>query len=465
MSKTFGLILAAGKGTRMHSEIPKCAYPLLKKPMIEYIVDKLERTMIDEIVVVVGFKKEAIMDILKDRVKYAEQTEMLGTGHAALAAEAVLGKEEGTTLIQPGDMPLMSIKLTNKILTAHRNMGNDLTVVSMDFKNPKSYGRIIRNKYNMITAIIEDKDCSNEQKQIHEVNSGVYVIDNQILFDVLKKIKKNESKGEYYLTDIVALMHKECKVGVFNVYDEWLTMGVNDLYSASVAERYLRDEINKSHMLDGVQMISPNTITIGHNVVIEPGVSILANTTITGNSIIRSGAIIGPNTEIHNSEISQNAEVKHSLVYDSFVGESSTVGPFAHLRNHADIGAFNRIGNFVEVKNSKTGEHTKASHLSYIGDAAVGSRVNFGCGSITVNYDGVNKYQTIIGDDVFIGCNVNMIAPITIDDKVFIAAGSTVNKDIPTGSLAIGRTKQINKEKYYDKLIKPKSEKNEKNEK
>lgn len=456
MRKTYGLVLAAGKGTRMKTDMPKCAYPILKKPMIEYIVEKLEKTNINETVVVVGHKKEVLMDILGDRVKYAEQVEQLGTGHAALSAESILADKEGVTFILPGDMPLMEIKLTDKLLKAHEEMGNDLTVVSMVFDNPKSYGRIVRDKYNAISGIVEDKDCTGEQKAIKEVNSGVYVIDNKILFKVLKSIQKNERKGEYYLTDIVSLMKHDYKIGSFVVRSAYQMMGVNDLYSVSIAERYLRDEINKNHMLNGVEMVSPNTITIGHNVLIEPGVTIYPNTTITGMSTIREGAVIGPNTEIHNGNIDEYAEIKHSLIYDSTVGAHTTVGPFAHLRNHANIGDHNRVGNFVEVKNSTTGSGTKAAHLSYIGDAEVGSKVNFGCGSITVNYDGVNKHKTIIGDDVFIGCNVNMVAPLTIEDEVFIAAGSTVTENVPKGSLSIARNHQVNKADYYNNLIKPK---------
>lgn len=456
MSKTYGVVLAAGKGTRMKTELPKCAYPILKKPMIEYIIEKLERTLIDETIVVVGHQKEVLIDILQERVLYAEQNEQLGTGHAVLSAASVLEGKPGTTFILPGDMPLMSIDLTNQILRAHEEMGNDLTVVSMIFDNPTSYGRILRDEYGSISAIVEEKDCSTEQKRINEVNSGVYAVNNEVLFNVLKKIKKNERKGEYYLTDIVALMRHDYKLGSYVVRDAYMMMGVNDLYAVSIAERYLRDEINKNHMLNGVQMISPNTITIGHNVQIDPGVMILPNTTITGDSVIKEGAVIGPNTEIHNGLIDRFVEVRHSLIYDSTVGEYTTVGPFAHLRNHAIIGSHNRIGNFVEVKNSTTGYNTKAAHLSYIGDAIVGERVNFGCGSITVNYDGVKKHQTKIGNDVFIGCNVNLIAPIGIEDEVFIAAGSTVTEDIPKGSLTIARNKQINKADYYKNLVKPK---------
>lgn len=455
--KKYALILAAGKGTRMRTELPKCAFPILGKPMIEYIVENIEKTDIDEIVAIVGHKKEVIMDILKDRAKYAVQSEQLGTGHAALSAASLLEGKEGTTFILPGDMPLMEYPLMDKLMRAHEEMGNDLTVVTMTMDYPKGYGRIVRDEYGTVKCIVEENDCTESEKQIKEVNSSVYIVNNKALFETLHLIKKNDRKGEYYLTDIVALMHQSYKVNTFIVRNPMVTMGINDLYSISIAEKYLRDSINKSHMLSGVSMVNPETITIGHNVVIEEGVWIYPNTSIIGNSIIKKGAIIGPNTEVRDSFIDEAAEIRHSLVIESKVGKKTTVGPFAHLRGHANIGDHNRIGNFVEVKNSTTGYDTKAAHLAYIGDSEVGERVNFGCGSITVNYDGVKKHKTIIGNDVFIGCNVNMVAPIAISDSVFIAAGSTVTKDIPKGSLAIARNQQINKEDYYKYLIKPKA--------
>lgn len=454
--KKYALILAAGKGTRMRTEMPKCAFPILGKPMIEYIVENLEKTDIDEIIAIVGHKKEVIQDILKDRVQYAIQEQILGTGHAVLSAASLLDGKEGTTFILPGDMPLMEYPLMDKLMRAHEEMGNDLTVVTMVMDYPKGYGRIVRDEYGTVKGIVEENDCTESEKQIKEVNSSVYIVNNKALFETLKLIKKNERKGEYYLTDIVALMHQNYKVNTFIVRNPMVTMGINDLYSISIAEKYLRDSINKSHMLSGVSMVNPETITIGHNVIIEEGVWIYPNTSIIGNSVIKKGAIIGPNSEVRDSFIDEGAEIRHSLVIDSRVGKKTTVGPFAHLRGHANVGDHNRIGNFVEVKNSTTGYDTKAAHLAYIGDAEVGERVNFGCGSITVNYDGVKKHKTIIGNDVFIGCNVNMVAPINISDNVFIAAGSTVTKDIPKGSLAIARNQQINKEDYYKYLIKPK---------
>lgn len=457
--KTYGLILAAGKGTRMQSDLPKCGYPILRKPMIEYIVENMESSIIDDIVVVVGHKKEYIKEILNGRVSYAEQTEQLGTGHAVLSAKELLANKEGVTFIIPGDVPLINDELINKILSAHSEMGNDLTVVSMVVDYPKGYGRILRDEYNTVIKIIEENDCNEYQKEIKEVNTGIYVVDNKKLFEALESIKLNERKKEYYLTDIVEIMSHHNKVNTFKVRNPEVTMGVNDLYAISIAEKYLRETINKNLMLSGVSIINPETVTIGHSVIVEKGAFILPNTTITGNSVIKSNAVVGPNSEIHNSIIHESAQIKHSLIYESEIGEFTTVGPFAHVRDHSVIGPKNRIGNFVEVKKSVTGTNTKAAHLSYIGDGEIGDNVNFGCGSITVNYDGKLKHKTIIGNDVFIGCNVNLIAPIEIGSNVFLAAGSTVTQNVPNGSLAIARNKQINKEDYYKHLIQPKSNK------
>jgi bifunctional UDP-N-acetylglucosamine pyrophosphorylase/glucosamine-1-phosphate N-acetyltransferase len=457
--KKYALILAAGKGTRMRTELPKVAFPILKKPMISYIVENIEKSSIDEIVAIVGHKKEVIEEILGDRVTYAIQAEQLGTGHAVLSAAPQLEGKEGTTFILPGDMPLMEYPLMDKLIRAHEEMGNDLTVVTMMMDYPKGYGRIVRDEYGIVTGIVEENDCNETQKLIKEVNSSVYIVNNKLLFEYVRKIERNQRKGEYYLTDIVNLMHQNHKVNTFVVRNPMVTMGINDLYGISIAEKHLRDAINRGHMLSGVSMINPETITIGHNVIIEEGVWIYPNTTITGDTVIKKGAIIGPNSEVVDSIIHENAEIRHSIVLKSEVGAYTTVGPFAHLREHAAIGAHNRIGNFVEVKKSTTGEGTKAAHLIYLGDATIGSNVNFGCGSVTVNYDGVNKHKTIIGDDVFVGCNVNLIAPIKVEDNVFIAAGSTVTEDIPKGAFAIARNKQINKEDYSKNYIEPKSEK------
>lgn len=456
--KKFAIVLAAGKGTRMKTELPKCAFPILKKPMIEYIIENIEESVVDETICVIGYEKEIFEKMLGERVNFAYQEQQLGTGHAVMATKEIMANKRGTTIILLGDMPLIDNKIIDKVISYHCDRGNDLTVVTTEFANPKGYGRIIRNEYSNIEAIVEHNDCTEEQKRIKEVNTGIYVVNNSDLYKVLDNIQLNERKGEYYLTDIVEIMKKDYIVGTFVLWDSTKVMGVNDLFSVSVAEKVLREKINKFHMLNGVSIINPETVTIGHDVSIESNVTIYPNTYITGPSVIKTGAKIGPNTEIHTSIIHENVKVQHSLIHDSEIHTNTVVGPFAHLRNGANIGANNRIGNFVEVKNSKTGDGTKAAHLAYIGDTETGRNVNFGCGSITVNYDGVKKHKTMIGNDVFIGCNTNLVAPIEVGDNVFIAAGSTVTKNIPKGALAIARNKQINKADYAKNFIRPKDD-------
>jgi bifunctional UDP-N-acetylglucosamine pyrophosphorylase/glucosamine-1-phosphate N-acetyltransferase len=427
--------------------------------MIKYIYENIEQSVIDETVVVVGYQKEVLMDVLGDSVDYVVQHQQKGTGHAIMSCRDKMADKKGTTIIMLGDMPLVDYSVINKVISYHIDKNNDLTVLTTTYQQPKGYGRIIRNDYGNIEAIIEHNDCTFEQKKIKEVNTGIYVVNNEILFKEVDKIPLNERKQEYYLTDIVSIMKRGgYHVDAFELWDSEKVMGVNDLYSVSIAERYLRNEINKFHMLNGVSIVTPETVTIGHNVTIENNVTIYPNTYITGESVIMSGSKIGPNTEIHSSIVHNNVRVQHSLVFDSEIHSDTNVGPFAHLREGAVIGKNNRIGNFVEIKKSTIGDDTKASHLAYIGDTTTGSGVNFGCGSITVNYDGVKKHRTVIGDDVFIGCNTNLIAPVTVGDRVFIAAGSTVTKDVPAGALAIARNHQINKEDYAKNLITPKTE-------
>jgi bifunctional UDP-N-acetylglucosamine pyrophosphorylase/glucosamine-1-phosphate N-acetyltransferase len=457
--KNYAIVLAAGKGTRMKTELPKCAFPILKKPMIKYIYENIEKSIIDETTIVVGYQKEILMDIIGDSVNYAIQSVQKGTGHAVMVTRDIMEKRRGTTIIMLGDMPLVDYKVINKVINYHRDKDNDLTILTTKFTQPKGYGRIIRNEHGNIESIVEHNDCTFEQKRINEVNTGIYVVNNAILYKIIDKIKPNEKKQEYYLTDIVEIMKPDYRVDTFELWDNAKVMGVNDLYSISIAEHYLRNVINRQHMLNGVSIITPSTVTIGHNVSIESNVIIYPNTYITGDSVIKSGSKIGPNTEIHSSVIHNNVRVQHSLIFDSEIKSDASVGPFAHLRQGAVIGERNRIGNFVEIKKSIIGEGTKASHLAYIGDTITGKNVNFGCGSITVNYDGIKKHQTIIGDDVFIGCNTNLIAPVSVGDRVFIAAGSTVTKDVPKGALAIARNRQINKEDYAKNFITPKDDK------
>jgi len=460
--KRYAIVLAAGKGTRMKTEMPKCAYPLLKKPMIAYIVENLKMSsMIDEIIVVVGHKKEVLKEILNNSVLYANQDQQLGTGHAVMVTESLVDDLDGDVMILPGDMPLVDKCLIEKAFNEHTARRFDLTVVTTKVEDPHGYGRILRDEQGYLDEIIEEREASSSQKLIDEINTGLYIVKTKTLFDSLKKVTNNNLKKEYYLTDIIKIAKNDNHViGTYTLKESYKTMGVNDLYMLSIAEQILQTNINKQHMKNGVAMINPETITIGHNVTIEENVVIHPNTYITGNSVIKKGAQIGPNTEIHESYIGERVVCKHSLVYNSTIHEDTTVGPFAHLRDGANVGPKNRVGNFVEIKKSSTGTNTKMSHLAYIGDTTCGSNVNFGCGSVTVNYDGKNKYRTEIGDDVFIGCNVNLIAPIKVEDNSTIAAGSTLTTNVPKGALAIARAYQVNKENYIKHKPKTEDKKN-----
>lgn len=449
--KTYAIIMAAGLGTRMKSDLPKCAYPLLKKPMIEYIVDELEKSTVDEIVTVVGHKKEVIEELLGNRVKYAFQEKQLGTANAVSCALSFL--EKGQTIILPGDTPLIDLDIINKLINTHKEEKNDLTIGTIVLNDPSGFGRMIRVN-NKITKITEHKDATEEELKIKEINTGLFCVDNDILINALSKVSNNNAKGEYYLTDIVEIISKEKKIGSFTVEDTYKLTGINDLFTLSEVESDLRKAINKTHMLNGVNIINPNTVTISKDTVILSGTTISQGSLLLGKNVIGKNVVVGANSEIYNSTLEDGVVVSHSVIYDSLIKKESQIGPFAHIRMNSEIGERNRIGNFVEVKNSKTGTKTNSAHLTYIGDASAGSNVNFGCGTVTVNYDGKVKSKTTIGDRVFIGCNSNLIAPVTIEDDTFIAAGTTVTDTVSSGDMAIGRCKQTNKKGYAEKYKK-----------
>lgn len=438
------IILAAGKGTRMKTELPKCAFPILEKPMINYILDALDKTKVDKKIVVVGYKKEVFYDLLKD-VNFAEQVNQLGTADAVKSAINLL--DDGITLILPGDTPLINYEKINSLIDLELTLNKDICLLTTFLDNPTGYGRILR-KDGKITGIVEEKDAYEDEKLIKEVNTGIMVVKNSFLKEAIYKIDNNNAKREYYLTDLLKFTDDISSILLDN---NEILYGINDLYTLSVVEDMVRKQIIKKHTLNGVNIVNPNTVTIYPEVVIEEGVTIYPNSFIRGNSIIKKGAIIGPNTELYNATILENAKVKHSVVYDSTIGQYAVIGPFAHIRMNAIIGPNNRIGNFVEVKNSILGDTTKASHLSYLGDSKIGDKVNIGCGSITVNYDGKKKSQTIIGNNVFVGCNSNLIAPVEIKDNAFIAAGSTITDNVDESDLAIARSRQINKKGYAKK--------------
>ena len=445
------IILAAGKGTRMKTELPKCAFPLLKKPMVTYIIEALESISIDQIICVVGHKKEVLQYILKDRVKYAIQEEQLGTGHAVKCALDFID-DDGYTIILPGDTPLIDKEILDQLIEVHKSNKNDFTIGTIVLENPFGFGRIVRDSSNSVLRIVEEKDASEEERKIKEINTGLFLVDNKLLKKALLEIKNNNAKGEYYLTDIVEILSKEAKIGTFTIKDTYKLNGINDLYTLSLVEKKFREAILKKHMLNGVNIVNPETVTIGNDVTIEAGTTIYQGSLILGKTSIGRNCVVGPNSEIFNSTLKDGSKLLHSVCYDSTLEENSSVGPFSHIRMNTVVGQDNRIGNFVEMKNSVIGPKTNVAHLTYVGDTDCGGGVNFGCGTVTVNYDGKNKYRTTIGDNVFIGCNSNLIAPVNIGSESFIAAGSTITDSIDENDFAIARAKQVTKKGYAKKF-------------
>lgn len=440
------IVLAAGKGTRMKSSKNKVMHEVLGKPMIGHVVDRLSSIDVDEVVMVVGHQASAIQDYLKDRVIYAMQEPQQGTGHAVMQATALEGKS-GDTLILYGDCPLISVE-TMKTMFEH-NQGKALTVLTAVLEDPAQYGRIVRDEQGNILKIVEYKDANDEERKIKEINTGIYCVSNELLFKHLADLTNDNVQKEYYLTDLVEIFAKHrYDVQGLVVEDINEVMGVNDRFDLLKASNWLQNKINTRLMQEGVTFIDPKATYVDEDVVIGEDTILYPNVYITSGSVLGKRNEILPNTMIHNSQIGDDNVIDSSRIMDSRIDNDVTVGPFAHLRNGTVIESKNRIGNFVEFKNSRLGFDSRCAHLTYVGDADVGSKVNFGCGVVTVNYDGKNKFKTIIKDGAFIGSNVNLIAPITVGENAVVAAGTTANKDVLDGEMAIGRSRQENKTGY-----------------
>lgn len=453
MSNIFAVILAAGQGTRMKSKLYKVLHPVCGKPMVEHVVDHIQTLDVSRIVTVVGHGAEKVREQLGDKSEYVLQAEQLGTAHAVGQAEAILGELEGTTLVVCGDTPLIRPETMQALFEYHTAQKAKATILTAIAENPTGYGRVLRNEDGQVAQIVEQKDASSEQQLVKEINTGTYCFDNKSLFKALKLVKNDNAQGEYYLPDVIEILQQQGEiVSAYVTEDFEETLGVNDRYALSQAEEFMRARINEKHMRNGVTIINPTATYISANAVIGQDTVIQPGTMIEGKTVIGDDCLIGPNSQIVNSQIGNGTSIHSSVVRDSVIADDTAIGPFANIRPFSEIGSHVKIGNFVEVKKSTLGDETKISHLSYIGDAEIGTNVNIGCGSITVNYDGKNKHKTTIGNDVFVGCNSNLVAPVTIGDNSFIAAGSTVTKDVPSDSLAIARARQENKLNYINKL-------------
>lgn len=453
MTNIFAIVLAAGQGTRMKSKLYKVLHSVCGKPMVEHVVDHIETLNVERIVTVVGHGAEKVKEQLGEKSEYVLQAEQLGTAHAVQQAEEILGNLEGTTLVVCGDTPLIRPETMKALLDFHTEQNAKATILTAVAENPTGYGRILRNESGQVEQIVEQKDATADQQLVKEINTGTYCFDNKALFDALKQVGNDNAQGEYYLPDVIEILQTQgdtVAAYVSTDFDE--TLGVNDRFALSQAEEIMRARINERHMRNGVTIINPATTHISADAVIGSDTVLLPGVIIEGKSIIGEDCTIGPNSHIVNSRIGNGTTVHSSVVNNSTVGNETAVGPFAHLRPESSLGNHVKIGNFVEVKKSALGDNSKVSHLSYIGDAEVGSNVNVGCGSITVNYDGKNKHKTVIEDNVFVGCNTNLVAPVTVRKGAFIAAGSTITKEVPEEALAIARAKQENKPGYAKKI-------------
>lgn len=446
------VILSAGMGTRMKSQLPKVLHKVCGKPLTQWVIEASEKAGAEKTVTIIGHKGELVQKTLGDMTQYAVQSEQKGTGHAVMQAGEYIKNTDGYVVILNGDTPLITADTIKNAVEYHKNNANSATVITAILDNSTGYGRIVRDENDSVLKIVEQKDANEKELEIKEVNSGMYVFNAPELSYALEKITPNNAQGEYYLTDTLSiLLESGKKIGAFVLDDNDEIRGINDRLQLSEAEKIMRRRINVSHMISGVTMIDPDNTYIESSVVIEPDAIIEPNVSLLGNTKIGSNVVVGSGSKIVNSEIAEGVEIMSSVITDSIVHENAHIGPFAYIRPNSEVGQNVKVGDFVELKNAKIGNGTKISHLTYIGDSDVGEGVNFGCGCVTVNYDGKKKYRTVVEDNAFIGCNTNLVSPVTVKKNAYIAAGSTITDEVPESSLAIARSRQVIKTDWKDK--------------
>jgi bifunctional UDP-N-acetylglucosamine pyrophosphorylase/glucosamine-1-phosphate N-acetyltransferase len=434
-------ILAAGKGTRMKSSLPKVLHCLGNETMVERAINSCNLVKPDKTLVIVGYQKEKVESALShwEQIEFVEQIEQLGTGHAIQQLIPYLSDFKGDLIVLNGDVPLLRPETLHKLVATHQENHNAATLLTANLPNPKGYGRVFCDGNNFVTQIVEDRDCNDAQQKNHRINAGVYCFNWEVLAPVLPKLTTNNDQKEYYLTEVVDYLNP---IMALDVEDHLEITGINDRRQLAVAYDILQARVKEAWMIAGVTMIDPDSITIDETVQLGSDVIIEPQTHLRGNTVIGSGCRIGPGTMIENSFLGDGVSVLYSVVTDSKVGSNNRIGPYAHLRGNVDMGDGCRIGNFVEIKKTTIGNNTNVAHLSYLGDATLDDKVNVGAGTITANYDGFKKHPTYIGTGTKTGSNSVLVAPVKIGKDVTVAAGSVVTSDVPDECLVIAREKQ-----------------------
>ena len=453
MSNNCAVILAAGEGKRMKSNKPKALAKVLFRPMIDWVLDAVRQSGVEDTILVVGHYGELLEEHVGDTCGICWQKERLGTGHAVMMALDFL-KASGAdnVLVLNGDAPFMDSETIERSLYLHEAQKNAVTVISAKREDPTGYGRIIQDINGSFERIVEQKDATDQEKRIQNVNSGAYWFCREDLIEALGKLTTDNEAHEYYLTDTIYVLKQEGKnTGVYITENADVVLGANDRLQLHDLNEIARAKVLKRHLANGVDIPCTDGVIIGKDVVIGNETTLLPNTILEGKTVIGTDCVLGPNTRIVDSTVGNGVELDNILVEDAALGDNIDIGPFSHIRPNTVLSDDIHIGNFVEVKNSNVGKGTKLPHLTYVGDADIGENCNFGCGSLIANYDGKQKHRTTVGDNCFVGCDTSLVAPVELGDYVYTAAGSVVTEDVPDGALAIARSRQTNLEEWVTK--------------
>jgi len=445
------IVLAAGAGTRMKSKQPKVLHDILGKPLIRWVVDAALDAGVQNIVTVLGFGREAVEPLVLPDSAVVIQPRQKGTADAVASCRDACAGIRGSLLVLSGDCPLITPAALVSLAAAREEYDAGVAVLTMEVADPCGYGRIVRDAAGSVEAIVEQKDCSVDQAAISECNSGFYCFDADLLFSVLCAVSDDNAQGEFYLTDVIEIAREKGRAVVgLRAEDPSECMGINTRVQLAEATRIMQQRINRRHMLAGVGMVDPSTVWIGPDVRISSDVQILPMTMLSGMTEIGEDSIIGPNTRLTDTVVGRGCLIDETVAVEARIDDECTCGPRAYLRPGAHLCAGAKAGTHVEIKKSTIGPGSKVPHLSYIGDATLGSNVNIGAGSITCNYDGLNKWPTVIGDNAFIGSDTMMVAPVSIGADTVIGAGSVITDDVPARALALGRARQVVKPQWHE---------------